>query len=94
MTELTKILGKSYEKLKKNLRRTYEKVMKTYKNRILIVDKSKHSEMANISPFFDAWRQVSKRLSLEDLSDGEIIQTTCFPRSVVEELRDMIKNSK
>jgi len=54
MTELTKILGKSYEKLKKNLRRTYEKVMKTYKNRILIVDKSKHSEMANISPFFDA----------------------------------------
>jgi len=49
--------------------------------------------MANIFPFFDARRQVSKRLSLEDLSDGEIIQTTRFPRSVVEEFRDMIKNN-
>jgi len=42
--------------------------------------------MANIFSFFDARRQVSKRLSLEDLSDGEIIQTTRFPRSAVEEL--------
>jgi len=49
--------------------------------------------MANIFPFFDARRQVGKRLSLEDLSDGEIIQTTRFPRSVVEEFWDMIKNN-
>ena len=32
MTELTKILGKSYEKPKKNLRRTCEKVMKKPRN--------------------------------------------------------------
>jgi len=32
MTELTNILGKSYEKLKKILRRTYEKVMKKLRN--------------------------------------------------------------
>jgi len=50
--------------------------------------------MENIFPFFDARRQVSKRLSLEDLSDGEIIQTTRFPRSVVKQLRGMIKNNK
>jgi len=54
MTELTKNLRKTYDELTKKLRRTYEKVMKTYKNRILIVDKSKHSEMSNIFPFFDA----------------------------------------
>jgi len=46
--------------------------------------------MANIFPFFDARRQISKRLSFEDLSDGEMIQTTRFPRSIVEELRDVI----
>jgi len=50
--------------------------------------------MANIFPFFDARHQVSKCLSLEDLFNDEIIQTTHFPRSVVEELRDMIKNNK
>jgi len=50
--------------------------------------------MANIFSFFDARRQVSKHLSLEDLSDSEIIQTTHFPRSVVRELRDMIMNNK
>jgi len=46
--------------------------------------------MASIFLFFDARRQLSKRLSFEDLSNGEIIQTTHFSRSVVEELRDMI----
>jgi len=46
--------------------------------------------MANIFLFFDARRQVSKRLALSDMSDCEVMQTTHFPRDVVEELRDMI----
>ena len=46
--------------------------------------------MANIFPFFDARRQVSKRLALSDMSDCEVMQTTRFPRDVVEELRNMI----
>ena len=46
--------------------------------------------MANIIPFFDARRQVSKRLTLSDMSDSEIMQTTRFPRPVVEELCVMI----
>ena len=32
MTELTKILGKSYEKLKKILRKSYEKLTKKLRN--------------------------------------------------------------
>jgi len=95
MTELNKILGKSYEKLKKILRQTYEKVMKTREHRILIVDKSKHGvKWRMFFYFFNTRRQVSKHLSLEDLSDDEIIQTTRFPWIVVEELRDMIKKNK
>ena len=87
MTELTKILRKSYEKLEKILRKTYE-------HRILIVDKSKHRVKWRIFfSIFDARRQVSKPLSLEDLSDYSDHDSD-DTLSVVEELRDLIKNNE